>query len=167
MKDQPAAPLSIGELGKRTATKVQTIRYYEQVGLLPAAGRTKGNQRFYGRKHLDRLAFIRHARELGFPLESVRELLMLSDHPEKPCASIDQIAQAHLAAVESRIVRLTKLRAELQRMIRQCKSEKVEDCRVIEVLADHSHAHCLSADHDGEAEPLTPAITPKARPRRH
>ncbi len=158
--------MSIGELGRLAGAKVQTIRYYEQVGLMPAPGRTEGNQRFYGRRHLERLSFIRHARELGFPLDDVRELLTLSDHPDQSCESADQIAKAHLKAVESRIDRLTRLKAELQRMIKQCHAGQIKSCRVIEVLADHSHGHCLSPDHEGEQEPVLSKITPAARPGR-
>lgn len=161
--------MSIGELGRLAGAKVQTIRYYEQVGLMPAPGRTDGNQRFYGKRHLERLSFIRHARELGFPLDDVRELLTLSDHPDQSCASADQIAKAHLKAVESRIERLTRLKGELQRMIRQCRAGQIKSCRVIEVLADHSHGHCLSPDHDGEHEPVLaklPAAPKRAQGRK-
>ena len=145
---------SIGELGKFTGANVQTIRYYETIGMMPEPGRTQGNQRFYDQRHVDRLAFIRHSRELGFPLDAVRELLKLSDNPDQSCASADLIARAQLEAVESRIARLTALKTELERMVHQCKSGKIGDCRVIEVLADHSHAHCLSPAHGADREPL-------------
>src|SRR3546814_12583123 len=71
--------MQIGELGRATATKVETIRYYEQTGLLPPPARTKANYRHYGENHLARLSFIRRARDLGFPIERVRALLDLSD----------------------------------------------------------------------------------------
>ena len=73
--------LTIGALGRKTGTKVQTIRYYEQIGLMPEPDRTEGGQRRYGDNEQDRLAFIRHARQLGFSLEAIRELLDLSDQP--------------------------------------------------------------------------------------
>lgn len=136
--------LSIGTLAKRTGTKVQTVRYYEQIGLMPEPGRTDGGQRRYGAAELDRLAFIRHSRDLGFPLEAIRELLDLSDSPEKSCAQIDAVAQRQLKAVEARIARLQSLKAELQRMISECHSDRVADCRILEVLRDHEE--CLS-DH--------------------
>lgn len=139
--------LSIGELAERTSCKVQTIRYYEHVGLMPEPGRTAGNQRFYGQAHVDRLSFIRHSRELGFPLDAVRELLTLSDRPDQPCATADQIARAQLIEVEKRIRRLKALKAELKRMVEQCGQGQIAQCRVIEVLADHSHGKCLHADH--------------------
>ena len=130
--------LTIGKLGKAAGVKVPTIRYYEQIGLLPEPERSAGNQRLYGQSALDRLAFIRHARELGFPLEAIRDLLSLSDKPDQSCAAADVIAKKHLTAVKARIARLTALKAELERMIAQCAQGTVADCRVIEVLSDHS-----------------------------
>ncbi len=136
--------LSIGDLSRRTATKVQTIRYYEQIGLMHEAERSAGGQRRYTEADLERLAFIRHARELGFPLDAVRELLDLADNPKRPCDEADAIARRQLVRVEQRIQRLEALRAELSRMLEECSGGRVSDCRVIEVLRDHSE--CL-ADH--------------------
>jgi Cu(I)-responsive transcriptional regulator len=130
-------PLTIGELAERTGCKVQTIRYYEQIGLMPEAVRTEGNQRRFGPSHLERLAFIRHSRELGFPLEAIRELLDLADDPERSCEAADRIAKRQLRQVESRIARLETLKAELRRMIRQCRGSRIADCRIIEALANH------------------------------
>ncbi|TRW96917.1 helix-turn-helix domain-containing protein [Paracoccus sp. M683] len=131
--------LTIGKLGQAARVKVPTIRYYEQIGLLPEPDRSAGNQRLYPNTALDRLAFIRHARELGFPLEAIRELLGLSDHPDQSCAAADAIARSQLQAVRNRIARLKALEAELQRMLAQCASGTISDCRVIEVLGDHAH----------------------------
>ena len=138
--------LSIGKLGQATGVKVPTIRYYEQIGLLPEPERSTGNQRLYGRRVQERLAFIRHARELGFPLEAIRDLLSLSDRPDQSCQAADAIARQQLAAVEQRITRLNALKVELERMVVQCAGGSIADCRVIEVLGDHSlcrtdHAH--------------------------
>ena len=140
-------PLSIGVLAEETGCKVPTIRYYEKVGLMPQPIRTSGNQRRYGPAHVDRLGFIRHARELGFPLDRIRDILALGDRPDRSCAEVDRIARDHLAAVEARLARLTALKQELERMVKQCGSGKVSDCRVIEVLSDYSHDHCLHGDH--------------------
>jgi DNA-binding transcriptional MerR regulator len=137
--------LSIGELAKRTGCKVQTIRYYEQIGLMPQPDRTSGNQRLYGEKYASRLAFIRHSRELGFPLEAIRELLELSDDPDRSCEQADRIARAQLKEVEVRMARLTMLKAELERMLCECGHGRIADCRVSEVLADH--AKCMSHAH--------------------
>jgi DNA-binding transcriptional MerR regulator len=130
--------LTIGKLGAQAGVKVPTIRYYEQIGLLPEAERSAGNQRLYSRQALDRLAFIRHARDLGFTLDAIRDLLTLSDRPEQSCDAADAIARAQLAEVERRLARLTALKAELERMVLQCAGGRIADCRVIEVLSDHS-----------------------------
>ena len=138
-QERIAAPraVSIGQ-AERSNVKVPTIRYYEQIGLLPQPPRTEGNRRLYGDEDLRRLAFIRHARELGFEIEAIRTLLTLQDDPRQPCATADTIAQARLAEVVQRIRSLTALKTELEHMIEGCRHGKVCECRVIEVLADHS-----------------------------
>lgn len=136
--------LPIGKLSEATGVKVPTIRYYEQIGLLPEPERSAGNQRLYGRRAQERLAFIRHSRDLGFPLEAIRELLSLSDDPDHPCDAADAIAKRQLRAVNARIARLEALRAELERMVVQCACGTIADCRVIEVLSNHelcTHDH--------------------------
>ncbi|WP_199260531.1 MerR family transcriptional regulator [Paracoccus binzhouensis] len=141
--------LSIGKLSRATGVKVPTIRYYEQIGLLPEAERSSGNQRLYGRRTQERLAFIRHARELGFALEDIRELLALADDPERSCAAADRIAGRQLAAVNARLRRLEALRDELERMLAHCSSGRIADCRVIEVLGNHAlcgHEHATGDD---------------------
>ncbi len=143
-----AQDLTIGGLAKHAATKVQTIRFYEKEGLMPKPARTIGGQRRYTKPHADRLAFIRHARELGFPLDAIKELLSLSDQPDQSCARVDHVARDVLADVEAKLKRLEALRGELRRMIRQCSHGRVSECRVIRVLADHSHSICLSKGHE-------------------
>jgi DNA-binding transcriptional MerR regulator len=139
--------LTIGQAAREAGCKVQTLRYYEELGILPKPLRTAGNQRVYGEEHLSRLAFIRHARELGFSLEAVRELLSLGARPDQSCAKADAIATAHLGEIERKIAALTALRGELARMVESCRQGRISECRVIEVLADHSHAHCVSNAH--------------------
>ena len=131
--------LAIGTLSRKTGTKVQTIRYYEQIGLMNEAGRTSGGQRRYYEKDLDRLAFIRHS------LDSIRELLDLSDNPSQSCVDADSIARRQLRQVEQRIKRLQALKKELKRMVAECDGESVAECKVLEVLRDHSE--CLT-NHD-------------------
>lgn len=139
---------TIGGLAKQTGTKVQTIRYYEQIGLLAPPERTDGGQRRYNEDDVDRLSFIRHARQLGFPLDSIREIIDLSDDPNRPCHEVDEIARRQLHDVEQRIVRLEALRTELQRMIKECSGDQTSNCRVLEVLRDHSK--CLTDHLDGD-----------------
>jgi DNA-binding transcriptional MerR regulator len=129
----------IGELSRQTAVKVPTIRYYEQIGLLPEAPRTEGNRRLYGRPEVERLNFIRHSRELGFEIDDIRELLAMAAQPQSSCHQADSIAQNHLIEIDKRIASLTALKAELSRMVEECGHGRVCDCRIIEALADHSH----------------------------
>lgn len=137
--------LTIGAMARKTGTKVQTIRYYEQIGLMPEPGRTEGGQRRYGDAELDRLSFVRHARQLGFSLDAIRELLNLSDNPGTSFADADAIARRQLKQVEQRLSRLEALRTELERMVHECSGGRTADCRVLEVLRDHSE--CLT-EHD-------------------
>lgn len=126
---------AIGELGRLTDTKVETIRYYERIGLLGAPARTAGNYRAYRAEHLNRLSFIRRSRDLGFSLDQVRVLLSLSDDKTRSCHSIDAIAKEHLAEVERKVIDLRALRRELAGMIDQCRCGTVADCRIIEALS--------------------------------
>ena len=126
---------SIGELGMATETKVVTIRYYERIGLLPEPLRTSGNYREYSPEHLNRLSFIRRARDLGFSLSQVRGLLSLADQGERPCEAVDAIAREHLAQVDRKIADLAALRRELDSIIGQCGHGTVAECRIIEALS--------------------------------
>lgn len=127
--------LRIGHLAEATDTKVETIRYYEQIGLLPAPARTSGNFRAYAPDHLARLSFIRRARDLGFTLEQVRELLGLSDQRQRSCDAVDAIAREHLHSVDRKIADLERLRTELNSLINQCRCGTIAECRIIEALA--------------------------------
>ena len=125
---------TIGELGKTTGTKVETVRYYERIGLLPKPPRTSGNYRSYGEKELARLSFIRRARDLGFPLDQVRALLALSDERHRDCATVDALARDHLAEVERKIADLEALHRELTVLLASCRGGTVAQCRIIEAL---------------------------------
>ena len=132
------ADISIGELARRTGVKVPTIRYYERAGLLSVPARTEGQQRRYGKAAIARLNFIRHARELGFEVAAVRELLTLSEQPDRPCAEVDSIARRHVEDIDRRIAQLIALRRELQRSLDVCGHGRVGECRVIEALAEQA-----------------------------
>ena len=127
--------LTIGDLSRATNTKVETVRYYERIGLLPAPPRSAGNYRSYGAAELGRLSFIRRARDLGFSLDQVRALLSLSDDGTRDCAGIDRIAKEHLRAVDRKLADLNALRRELKAVINSCDGGTVAECRIIEALA--------------------------------
>ncbi|MCR9136810.1 MAG: helix-turn-helix domain-containing protein [Alphaproteobacteria bacterium] len=130
--------LSIGDLSRRTGVKIPTIRYYEQMGLIAAPERTEGNQRRYTSTELQRLSFIKHARDLGLNINAIRDLAELSADPDKPCADVHSIANDHLTGIREKILRLLRLEKELQRIVRGCDTDQVGDCRVIEALCDHA-----------------------------
>lgn len=134
--------MKIGELAKSTATKVETIRYYEQISLLPPPARTSANYRSYGEEHLARLSFIRRARDLGFSIEQVRALLDLSDDRTRDCATVDHIANEHLREVDRKIADLTALRRELSAVIASCDGGTVAQCRIIEALGPADPIAC-------------------------
>lgn len=125
----------IGDLARATDMAVETVRYYERIGLLPEPPRTTGNYRLYGDGHLHRLRFIRRARTLGFHLDVIRDLLGMVDRPDQPCASIDQLARAQMAEVDAKIADLTRLRAELAHVANQCHGGTVRECRIVEALS--------------------------------
>lgn len=136
---------SIGELSKRTKVKVPTIRYYEDVGLLAEAERTSGNQRRYDKAGLERLNFIRHARDLGFSIDAISSLIELQNHPDRSCEAATEIAASRLAEVRAKIKRLRTLEKELSRISKGCDGDGVSgDCYVLASLADHNlcdHEH--------------------------
>ena len=128
---------SIGELSKQTGVKIPTIRYYEKMGLIDMPDRSIGNQRRYSQQGLERLASIRHARDLGFSISDIRELNALSQHLQNPCGDAHGIAARHLESVKARIAKLKRLERELKR-IAACKADSISQCAVIETLANHA-----------------------------
>lgn len=136
--------LTIGKLAKAADVKVPTIRFYEQIGLLPEPERTDSDRRLFDAPAVARLAFIKHARQLGFPIEAIRTLLDLADHPERDCNDANALALEQLVAVEAKIAQLQALRIELRRMVDAGCHGAAGDCRVIETLSDHS---LCEADH--------------------
>jgi DNA-binding transcriptional MerR regulator len=129
------ADVGIGRLAELTGVKVPTIRFYELNGLVPPPRRSKGGQRRYDERAVHRLHFIRHARDLGFSVEDIRQLLTLSEHPAKSCDTADEIAHHHLRQVEEKIVRLKRIRSELKRMIEACVGGSIANCRILESIS--------------------------------
>lgn len=136
---------SIGQIARATGTNVQTVRYYEKRGLLAEPRRNDSGQRQYSVADCDRLAFIRHARSLGFSLSQTSTLLELADQPQKPCASVDQIVSENLIKVRQRIAALVDLEKELASMLGGKHGQNGQKCRVIETLANHRL--CLHEQH--------------------
>lgn len=129
---------SIGTLSTRTGVKVPTIRYYEDAGLMPVPERTAGNQRRYSTAGLERLGFIKHARDLGFSVPAIKALIDLHGHPDKSCAAATAIAKHQLDDVRAKIARLQRLETELQRIAGGCDGQGLaQDCYVLAALSDH------------------------------
>ncbi|MGH1484757.1 MAG: MerR family transcriptional regulator [Cellvibrionaceae bacterium] len=129
---------SIGELAKQTKVKIPTIRYYESIGLLAPAERTEGNQRRYTAEGLERLGFIKHARDLGFSVESILSLIELQEHPDRSCYAATKLAETQLYDVRAKIKQLSSLEQELARISTGCRGDGVSgECYVLASLADH------------------------------
>jgi Cu(I)-responsive transcriptional regulator len=127
--------MKIGEIATATGISVETIRYYERERLLTPPPRTAANYRSYNEGHRRRLSFIRRARDLGFSLAQVRELLDLADDRERPCEAVDEIARQHRGQVSRKIRQLTALGRELDNLIGQCSRGRIAECRIIDALA--------------------------------
>ncbi|MBI6674248.1 helix-turn-helix domain-containing protein [Pseudomonas syringae] len=130
--------LGIGALSKSTGCHIETIRYYEKIGLLPTATRSAGRHRIYTEKHRSRLIFIRQNRELGFPLDDIRELIALAADAERPCADALSVVRKHLAEVEAKVAKLQQIRIDLLSMAGRCEStclgSSTQDCTIVESL---------------------------------
>lgn len=133
----PVKAMTIGGLSKAAGVKVTTIRYYESIGLMAPPDRTESGQRVYDHSGVERLIFIRHARELGFPVNAIRELIALQVAPGDDCAAVDVIARRQLGEVRQRLKRLRALESELTQMIAACDGEKIASCTILASLADH------------------------------
>jgi Cu(I)-responsive transcriptional regulator len=131
--------MNIGKLARATDTKTETIRYYERIGLLPVPPRTDGNYRDYSAAHVSRLSFTRRARDLGFSIEQIRELLDLSDQKEQACEAVDAITREHLADVKRKLADLSALRRELAALIGQCGHGTIAECHILDALAPKPH----------------------------
>ncbi|MBF33207.1 MAG: MerR family transcriptional regulator [Henriciella sp.] len=140
--------MTIGKLSGATGVKVTTIRYYESIDLLDEPERSASGQRLYGAAAVERLGFIRHARDLGFPVSAIRELISLQVDPGRDCDLVDQIARRQLGEVRRRLTQLEALEAELKRMITACEGGKVASCSVLAALGHHEH--CLHEEHAGK-----------------
>ena len=130
-----ATAFTIGHLARATDTKVETVRYYERIGLLAAPGRTQGNYRAYGSDALSRLSFIRRASDLGFSIDQIRDLLDLAGQAQGDCGSVDVMATEHLAEIDRKLADLTALRRELGALVSSCRGGTIAECRILEALA--------------------------------
>ena len=126
--------MKIGKAAAASGCHIETIRYYERVGLLPHPARTAGGYRNYRLEEVDRLRFITRGRELGFSLEEIRSLLALADDPALSCRDVDQRARHHLADIQQRVRELRRIARELERTIANCAGGKRGQCAILGAL---------------------------------
>jgi len=132
--------MRIGELAKATGVGIETIRYYEKAGLLPAPVRETNGYRIYSRQHLERLAFIRHCRALDIPLEAVRRLFDHVAHPEAECGEINLLIDAHLARVRARLQSMQALEKQLAALRSRCdETHAARECGILNELVAAAH----------------------------
>jgi DNA-binding transcriptional MerR regulator len=129
-----ANAFKIGEVARSSGCSPETIRHYEKLGLLEPPRRGANGYRRYSSDAIDRLGFIRHGRDLGLDLATIRELLRLADDPEADCEEADRIASHHLGRLEARIAALQRLADELRSVVSKCRAHRIADCRIIEAL---------------------------------
>lgn len=128
------APVTIGSLSKKTGVNIETIRYYEKIGVMPKPQRSIGGNRLYNERQIKRLAFIRRSRELGFSLNEIRELLRLVDEKTFTCAEIAALSQKHLDDIRTKIRDLKKIERHMKDMLSQCSRDNTPDCAIIDIL---------------------------------
>jgi MerR family mercuric resistance operon transcriptional regulator len=128
--------LTRGALAARTGCNIETIRYYEQIGILPPPPRSQGGHRLYGQGLVKRLNFVRRSRDLGFTLEEIRELLRLVDGGNYTCAQVETLAREHVQDIRRKIGDLKKLKAVLEGMVSRCSGGEIPDCPIIDALFD-------------------------------
>lgn len=131
-----AETTTIGALSERTGVNIETIRYYERIGLLPAPPRSSGRHRLYGEPYRRRLTFIRRARELGFSLEEVRALLGLGGAHDLTCREVSTLTRQHIEAIRAKIRDLKKLERTLSDLAARCQGDDVPECPILETLGN-------------------------------
>lgn len=128
--------LKIGDLAKLADCQVETIRYYEQAGLLPETARSASNYRLYGNRHVERLRFIRRCRSLDMPLDGIRLLLHSLDAPDQDCGEVDTLLDEHIRNVVERITQLKALESQLRDLRGRCRDPRTaKDCRILQGLS--------------------------------
>lgn len=139
-------PITIGRLSRAANVKVTTIRYYESIGLMGTPDRSASGQRLYCDIDVERLSFVRHARDLGFSMDAIKDLIGLQTEPNQDCLAVDAIAQTQLDEVQKRVAQLESLQTELRRIVASCRGGKVGSCRVMAAINDH--AACETDKHE-------------------
>ncbi len=125
---------TIGKISASSGVNIETIRYYERIGILPAPPRSEGGHRLYDKEHLKRLSFVRRCRDLGFSLDDVRALFRLVDGGDFTCDEVKAMTLDHLGGVRRRIADLRTMERTLDDMATRCDGGEVPDCAIIDAL---------------------------------
>ena len=147
--------LTRGKLAARSGCNIETIRYYERIGILPPPPRSEGGHRLYGQDLIKRLTFVRRSRELGFTIEEIRELLRLVDRSDYTCAQVKTLTQAHARDIQQKITDLNKLKSVLEVLSSRCTGGEVPECPIIDVLFESPTSNSMNE------------MRPTRRPRVH
>jgi MerR family mercuric resistance operon transcriptional regulator len=131
----PQDAISIGALARQSGVNIETIRYYERIGVLPEPARSAGGYRQYLARHAERLRFIRRSRDLGLSLDDVRRLLSLADKKSNSCSKVRELASHHLVDIRARIADLQRMERVLSQLVSACSKGKVANCPLLEALA--------------------------------
>ncbi|WP_374385162.1 Cu(I)-responsive transcriptional regulator [Dongia sp.] len=136
--------LSIGAAAKASGVSAKMIRHYESIGLLPMAERSNGNYRLYGQQDVHNLRFIQRARSLGFPLETIRELLALWRNRQRSSAQVKKLAMSHVTTLEAKIAEMQEMAGALRHLAEHCHGDDRPDCPILDGLASGNPAagHC-------------------------
>jgi len=134
-KDLALTGSGIGSLSERTGVNIETIRYYERIGIMPNPPRTAGGQRIYNHEHFKRLAFIRRSRELGFSLDQVRALLRLADGGDHSCREVHDMTLVHIADIRRKVADLKRMERVLKDLAARCDSGDIPDCPILDALS--------------------------------
>lgn len=125
---------TIGDMSRKTGVNIETVRYYERIGIMPEPDRTEGGNRQYNHDQLKRLHFVKSSRELGFNLEEVRALLKLVDRKDFTCGEVHKMTVGHLSSVKRKLADLRRLEKALKVMASECSQGEVPDCPIIDEL---------------------------------
>ncbi len=144
-----APAMNIGDAARASGVSAKMIRHYERVGLFPQPARTGAGYRQYGEKEVSTLCFIRHARDLGFSIEQIRELLGLWQNRKRPSRQVKALAQAHIQDLAEKLEELQAMKATLEHLVHNCHGDDRPDCPIIETLESASRSSANYARHDG------------------
>lgn len=141
--------MKISEAASASGCHLETIRYYERIGLMPSPGRTGSGYRDYSQIDVERLRFVTRGRDLGFSLEEIRSLLRLAENADLSCQEVDQLARGHLQEIQAKLKDLARMASELERVIHSCGGGERAQCTILDTLRQTAIRTVASPVHNG------------------